>query len=1063
MTSNSPSSLKNVNSDDLSSISSDDHQSYSPSGRSQLERELESLREKAVARNLRDKYAGSGSFLSPEEAMAYLTKQRKKTSNPPAPPSNLTSSAEISDWYMVQRQRELEERKKREEAEAYLRAYRGNGTVFVESAQQQPQVASLHTPIPSKDRRSGDSSPVTPPSHNAVSPNKETPPTITVPTKSHSVPTKSKPTDTATLSAQNSIAQLDAYLKTVRGAAANQTKQSPTKAAPPNPTSPATSSTQDKRAVSTPTAPAAAIQETKGSPAKAKVVDKVNETKLAVTSPVSLPTAPNNMVQRDDKQPKTLFKGQTDGSPTSKGESNTPWIPNLTNNNNYRMESSSESNLKLNVKGAPILDPKPMNQQTTTGVHDSSRDNNIPLMPAVPNNMVQKGDKQPKTFFKGQTDGPPTTTKVESNTPSIPNRTNNKDRVESSESSLTKVEAAPLVDSPKPIYQQTIGSNNSSPDRVPFDEKNHIGTTNRPITTSVTKISEHRETQVDDSMLYGSTKTSSSTMGQLNTFLRRSVRGSTSPKTSEKPPTATTSSMNSTNEDSTMPLVVSLNQLSLVRNESVLTTSSVTAGESLTPEVRGKKTLPVALRVDTQNHPRPVSEDQYIDLLATDDVQESVQNHPSLNLSLVTPKVFKERSLTGSFSKDSGANTSQFSGSVQMMKYSPAYTDGSISFQQSGDKKRVSESRDSLKSPLQLLEGVSFQNDPMDLLGQDVDVEENRFGSFESGSKMVGRNIWTMPSDDRSLDGSGSVMTSTSISSKSFSQNTEYRSSSAFQKLVQQQKEKYERRLKTRAEEHVEQIDEIIQQLNTIEVKYQTDISNLNGSLFMKESTMDSLQALIDQSRVKNVKAMDEAAQQQAMHSAQRVEYDTIFKVQKDLEANIQGVQNEIKNTLTQREKLIADAVRKAQEEIKVEAERQFAQSNIAFIQMKKDLVAIDAEKKLWFKRAEEATSKLDDINSNANRRIDDISRQLNNTKEELEGSKADVSRLKQQMGNDRTAFTNRVENMTKDLTRLSKECAEANQLAETIEREKIQLKQEADELKGLSEELMSIVVDDKS
>ena len=113
--------------------------------KTQIKQELESLREKAVARSLRDKYtAGSGSFLSPEEADAYLAKQRKLQDQPIVPPLSLTSSAEISDWYMVQRQRELEERKKREEAETYLRAYRGNGTVFVESTQQnRPQLNSV--------------------------------------------------------------------------------------------------------------------------------------------------------------------------------------------------------------------------------------------------------------------------------------------------------------------------------------------------------------------------------------------------------------------------------------------------------------------------------------------------------------------------------------------------------------------------------------------------------------------------------------------------------------------------------------------------------------------------------------------------------------------------------------------------------------------------------------------------------------------------------------------------------------------------------------------------------
>ena len=69
--------------------------------------------------------------MSPEEAEAFLASQRlkRKTKDIPAPPKNL-SSADLNDWYGQQRQRDLEERRKREEAEAYLRGYRAD---FVES------------------------------------------------------------------------------------------------------------------------------------------------------------------------------------------------------------------------------------------------------------------------------------------------------------------------------------------------------------------------------------------------------------------------------------------------------------------------------------------------------------------------------------------------------------------------------------------------------------------------------------------------------------------------------------------------------------------------------------------------------------------------------------------------------------------------------------------------------------------------------------------------------------------------------------------------------------------
>ena len=85
---NSPDSQRKVGSDEFCSIPSDSN-SKSPTAKLLVEKELESLREQAVARNVREKYSGSHSFMSPEETIAYLGKQRKRTFNSPAPPSNL--------------------------------------------------------------------------------------------------------------------------------------------------------------------------------------------------------------------------------------------------------------------------------------------------------------------------------------------------------------------------------------------------------------------------------------------------------------------------------------------------------------------------------------------------------------------------------------------------------------------------------------------------------------------------------------------------------------------------------------------------------------------------------------------------------------------------------------------------------------------------------------------------------------------------------------------------------------------------------------------------------------
>jgi len=93
--------------------------------KSRVVEELETIRKQGVAKNQRGKFKNVGSFLTPEQAQAYLAQLQieKKTKVNPIPPTNLPS-AELTDWYSRQRKFDLEERKKREEAENFLRGYR---------------------------------------------------------------------------------------------------------------------------------------------------------------------------------------------------------------------------------------------------------------------------------------------------------------------------------------------------------------------------------------------------------------------------------------------------------------------------------------------------------------------------------------------------------------------------------------------------------------------------------------------------------------------------------------------------------------------------------------------------------------------------------------------------------------------------------------------------------------------------------------------------------------------------------------------------------------------------
>ena len=92
--------------------------------------ELALLSKSGKVGNAKGKFKDAGSsasFMTPEQAKAFLAEQKnasKKGTVQPTPPSGL-SSGELDSWYSQQKAKQAEARRKREEAEAILRGYRG--------------------------------------------------------------------------------------------------------------------------------------------------------------------------------------------------------------------------------------------------------------------------------------------------------------------------------------------------------------------------------------------------------------------------------------------------------------------------------------------------------------------------------------------------------------------------------------------------------------------------------------------------------------------------------------------------------------------------------------------------------------------------------------------------------------------------------------------------------------------------------------------------------------------------------------------------------------------------
>jgi hypothetical protein len=203
---------------------------------------------------------------------------------------------------------------------------------------------------------------------------------------------------------------------------------------------------------------------------------------------------------------------------------------------------------------------------------------------------------------------------------------------------------------------------------------------------------------------------------------------------------------------------------------------------------------------------------------------------------------------------------------------------------------------------------------------------------------------------------------------------------------------------------------------------------------------------------------VEESSQQQMKAANWRQDYDTCVATCKTLERSLESAQMDLKNIQLQQERLLAEAIVAAQQEIRAEADRQFSHANKMFLQLKKDYADAVDERQVWIKRTEDTTANVSHATQAFQGRMDALNYQLESTKTEFELSKIEHGNLKQQLQSDSALFAERMESKRRDVTKMEKECAEAHQLVGTAVREKESLRREVKELKGVCEELMSMV-----
>ena len=247
---------------------------------------------------------------------------------------------------------------------------------------------------------------------------------------------------------------------------------------------------------------------------------------------------------------------------------------------------------------------------------------------------------------------------------------------------------------------------------------------------------------------------------------------------------------------------------------------------------------------------------------------------------------------------------------------------------------------------------------------------------------------------------------------------------------VDQMRAFYEKKLANQRHAHEDQIDEIIEQLNSIETTYGKEIGSLKDRLSKKEIMTEALTNSLTSYQIKN----GEIKQQYEITLTKLDEARQEFEAEHERYA---ALMREL-----EREKM--KAVEAAREEIRVAAERQFASAQKTFVKLKQDFNQCSEERDFFEQkhgaleikeRAQEAT-------------ISTLMAESADSNAKMATEKAEALKMKVEIE----------KSVNSKIEKAERKCAEAYALAGEATEAKEALKKENSELQSLCEELMAIV-----
>jgi hypothetical protein len=273
-----------------------------------------------------------------------------------------------------------------------------------------------------------------------------------------------------------------------------------------------------------------------------------------------------------------------------------------------------------------------------------------------------------------------------------------------------------------------------------------------------------------------------------------------------------------------------------------------------------------------------------------------------------------------------------------------------------------------------------------------------------------------------------------------------------------QLKKHYETLLKRQQKQHEEQIDEIIESLNSLETTYGKEIANLKDKLSKKEVMTEALTNSLSDMRNQNMALKSDL-------TTSEVKYTQLSKIHNLAIAELESVKVEYDKIVKEKEVIIQraneeklEAVRNAQDEIRCAAESQFASANQTYVKLKQDYTNLLKEKEVMSTEMAVCKKKLETKDRDSEAKISNYMAELADARANLATAEADAIKMEQKLKGQLMGLHDQYKEMEMKLGQEGKNHEEMQRMIDDTIREKDILVKENHELQALCEELMGIV-----